>query len=162
MGWKCLRRTRRAQWQLWLSSGLMVLGLGCTSVTELCACTYPPTAALQITGTVTRAGVPAPGVMVREHSYANACPASGAADSPEPLNVMAPSTRADANGQYRLVVRTFERPATLCVRLTASTTTTPSSVPVVLAEIERAGLRLRDSRMGGEPLDTIRVDFVLP
>lgn len=75
---------------------------------------------------------------------------------------MARATQVDADGQYRLVVRIFDASAPVCVRLTAYAPGGPSGPTNDLAQIERASLRLRDSRVGGTPLDTIRVDFILP
>jgi hypothetical protein len=145
-------------------AALAAAGFGCTSVTELCACTYPPTAALEVTGSVFRAGVPAPGVVVREQTYAEACQPTDTPGVPATLNVMAPSGQADAAGRYRLVIRAFEQPASVCVRLTAyaAPTLSGSGPAVALAQVERAGLRLRDSKVGGAPLDTFRVDLTIP
>lgn len=159
---RSIRAAHRVPSTFRLLGVLLVVGLGCSSPTELCACTYPPTAALQIGGVVTRAGLPASGLFVREETVAGSCQAAGTSNVAESLNVMARATQVDADGQYNLVVRIFDASAPVCVRLTAYAPGGPSGPADDLAQIERAGLRLRDSRVGGTPLDTLHVDFVLP
>lgn len=158
--------TYRASRRLRAVAALLVAGIGCSLPTGLCACTYPPTAALQIQGAVTRVGTPASGVpsgvYVQEETFAGGCQPAGTPGIPPSLNVMMRATPVDAQGQYQLTVRILDASATVCVRLTAFAPGQTAGTRQELASIERPNLRLRDSRVGGAPLDTIRVDFALP
>jgi hypothetical protein len=106
--------------------------------------------------------MPASGVFVREETRAGSCEASATSGVPASLNVMGRATQTDGKGQYQLQVRIFDASAPVCVRLSTYALRSPLGPAEDLGQIERTGLRLRDSKLGGPPLDTIRVDFTLP
>jgi hypothetical protein len=132
---------------LMLTALLTVLLTVCTP-TEPCACS-PATTAAVVVGRVTAAGgAPAAGVRVEAEVYDRACGETPA----YPTNVGQRGAVTDVEGHYRVQVRSL---------LGAPQVACAAAAAIVGADTIRgpqAGVGLRR----GPPLDSARVDIVLP
>ncbi|MBC8087715.1 MAG: hypothetical protein H7Z40_10655 [Phycisphaerae bacterium] len=95
-------------------------------------------------------GAPASGALVHAPAFAGTCPASDARSVDDGGAV----ALTDAEGRFRVVVRTFQSVPIACIRVHYFTDSTRATVPV--ASVDYAGRRIAQNGIGA-PVDSLMV-----